>query len=61
MGTRSGDRDPGVLVYLMCEKKFDAAMLNRELQDRATRYSNPSSENYERPVAYSASRSALNA
>jgi acetate kinase len=27
MGTRSGDLDPGVLVYLMREKKFDAAML----------------------------------
>jgi acetate kinase len=25
MGTRSGDLDPGVLVYLMREKKFDAA------------------------------------
>jgi acetate kinase len=27
MGTRSGDLDPGVLVYLMREKKLDAAML----------------------------------
>ena len=27
MGTRSGDLDPGVLVYLLREKKFDAAML----------------------------------
>ena len=27
MGTRSGDLDPGVLVYLMREQKFDAAML----------------------------------
>ena len=27
MGTRSGDLDPGVLVYLMREKKFDAEML----------------------------------
>ena len=27
MGTRSGDIDPGVLVYLMREKKFDATML----------------------------------
>ncbi len=26
-GTRSGDLDPGVLVYLMREKKFDAARL----------------------------------
>jgi len=32
MGTRSGDLDPGVLVYLMHEKKFDAAMLE-ELVD----------------------------
>ena len=27
MGTRSGDLDPGVLVYLLREKKFDAARL----------------------------------
>jgi acetate kinase len=27
MGTRSGDLDPGVLVYLIRAKKFDAAML----------------------------------
>jgi acetate kinase len=33
MGTRSGDLDPGVLVYLMREKNFDAAMLE-ELVDR---------------------------
>jgi acetate kinase len=33
MGTRSGDLDPGVLVYLMREKRFDAAMLE-ELVDR---------------------------
>jgi acetate kinase len=32
MGTRSGDLDPGVLVYLMREKNFDAAMLE-ELVD----------------------------
>jgi acetate kinase len=32
MGTRSGDLDPGVLVYLMREKRFDAAMLE-ELVD----------------------------
>jgi acetate kinase len=32
MSTRSGDLDPGVLVYLMREKKFDAAMLE-ELVD----------------------------
>jgi acetate kinase len=32
MGTRSGDLDPGVLVYLLREKKFDAAMLE-ELVD----------------------------
>jgi acetate kinase len=35
MGTRSGDLDPGVLVYLMREKKFDAAMLE-ELVDRGS-------------------------
>jgi acetate kinase len=33
MGTRSGDLDPGVLVYLMREKKFDATTLE-ELVDR---------------------------
>jgi acetate kinase len=33
MGTRSGDLDPGVLVYLMREKKFDAPLLE-ELVDR---------------------------
>jgi len=33
MGTRSGDLDPGVLVYLMREKKLDAAMLE-DLVDR---------------------------
>lgn len=33
MGTRTGDLDPGVLVYLLREKKFDAAMLE-ELVDR---------------------------
>ena len=27
MGTRTGDLDPGVLLYLLREKKFDAAML----------------------------------
>ncbi len=29
MGTRSGDLDPGVLVYLAREKKFDAVMLEQ--------------------------------
>ncbi len=33
MGTRSGDLDPGVLVYLMREKRFDAAQLE-SLVDR---------------------------
>lgn len=33
MGTRSGDLDPGVLVYLMREKKYDAARLE-DLVDR---------------------------
>ncbi len=27
MGTRSGDLDPGILIYLMREKRFDATML----------------------------------
>jgi acetate kinase len=33
MGTRSGDLDPGVLLYLMREMKFDAAKLS-DLVDR---------------------------
>jgi acetate kinase len=33
MGTRSGDLDPGVLVYLMREKKLDGAMIE-DLIDR---------------------------
>lgn len=33
MGTRSGDLDPGVLLYLLREKGFDAAMLE-DLVDR---------------------------
>ena len=33
MGTRSGDLDPGVLIHLMREKKFDATMLE-DLVDR---------------------------
>ena len=33
MGTRSGDLDPGVLLYLLREKHFDAALLE-ELVDR---------------------------
>ena len=35
MGTRSGDLDPGVLIYLMREKKFDAAMLEELLNHRS--------------------------
>ncbi len=35
MGTRSGDLDPGVLVYLMREKKFDAARLEALLDHRS--------------------------
>jgi acetate kinase len=35
MGTRSGDLDPGVLVYLMREKKFDAAMLEKLVDHRS--------------------------
>ncbi len=31
MGTRSGDLDPGILLYLMQQKKFDAAMLETML------------------------------
>ena len=35
MGTRSGDLDPGVLVYLMREKKFDAVMLEELVDHRS--------------------------
>ena len=35
MGTRSGDLDPGVLLYLMREKKFDAAMLEDLVDNRS--------------------------
>ena len=35
MGTRSGDLDPGVLIYLMREKKFDAGMLEELVDHRS--------------------------
>ncbi|MET0538228.1 MAG: acetate/propionate family kinase [Xanthobacteraceae bacterium] len=35
MGTRSGDLDPGVLVYLLREKKFDADMLEELVDHRS--------------------------
>jgi acetate kinase len=35
MGTRSGDLDPGILVYLMREKKFDASMIEDLLDHRS--------------------------
>lgn len=35
MGTRSGDLDPGVLIYLMREKGFDAAMLENMVDHRS--------------------------
>jgi acetate kinase len=35
MGTRSGDLDPGVLVYLMREKKVDAARLEALVDQRS--------------------------
>ena len=35
MGTRSGDLDPGVLVYLLREKKFDAASLEALVDQRS--------------------------
>ena len=35
MGTRSGDLDPGVLVHLMREKKFDAASLEALVDQRS--------------------------
>jgi acetate kinase len=35
MGSRSGDLDPGVLVYLMRERKFDAVMLEDLIDHRS--------------------------
>ena len=35
MGTRTGDLDPGVLLYLLREKKFDAAMLAELVDHRS--------------------------
>ncbi len=35
MGTRSGDLDPGVLIYLMRQQKFDAAMLEDLIDHRS--------------------------
>jgi acetate kinase len=35
MGTRSGEIDPGVLIYLMREKKLDAAMLEDVIDHRS--------------------------
>lgn len=35
MGTRSGELDPGVLIYLMREKKFDAARLEDMIDHRS--------------------------
>jgi acetate kinase len=35
MGTRSGDLDPGVLAYLMREKKFDAVRLEELINHRS--------------------------
>lgn len=35
MGTRSGDLDPGVLVYLLREQKFDATMLEELVDHRS--------------------------
>jgi acetate kinase len=35
MGTRSGDIDPGVLVHLLREKKFDATMLEELVDHRS--------------------------
>ena len=35
MGTRSGELDPGVLIYLMREKKFDAAKLEELIDQRS--------------------------
>lgn len=35
MGTRSGDLDPGVLIHLMNEKRFDAAQIDELINSRS--------------------------
>ena len=35
MGTRSGDLDPGVLIYLLREKRYDPAMLEELIDHRS--------------------------
>ena len=35
MGTRSGDLDPGILIYLMEEKGYDASQFNKLLNHRS--------------------------
>ena len=35
MGSRSGDLDPGILVYLMREQKFDTARLEDLIDHRS--------------------------
>ena len=35
MGTRSGDMDPGVLIYLLREKKYDAVVLEKLLDHQS--------------------------
>jgi len=35
MGTRSGDLDPGILLYLLREKRFDAGRLERLVSEEA--------------------------
>jgi hypothetical protein len=43
MGTRCGDLDPGVLVYLVREKKFDADLLEELVDRRSVRFTPRSS------------------
>ena len=35
MGTRSGDLDPGLLVYLLAERNYDAARLEQLVNDES--------------------------
>ncbi len=35
MGTRSGDLDPGVILYLLAQKKYDAGRIERAVNDDA--------------------------
>ena len=60
MGTRTGDLDPGILLYLLNEKRYDARQLAR-LMDRSGRWrvTSPRSPARERSASPAALRNAL--